>query len=64
MAHEQATDKCDLDKQKIKKEFSMGEKACEDLINYIISCKTKMTYRGLDFDGDKPRMYKELREHD
>ena len=21
-----------------------------------------MTYRGLDFDGDKPRMYKELRE--
>ena len=28
----------------------------------IISHKTKMTYRGLDFDGDKPRMYKELRE--
>ena len=21
-----------------------------------------MTYRGLDFHGDKPRMYKELRE--
>ena len=42
--------------------FRWEEKHVEDLINCIISYKTKITYRGLDFDGDKPRMYKELRE--
>ena len=61
MAHEQATSATSTSK-KSRKNFRCEEKHVEDLINCIISYKTKMTYRGLDFDGDKPRMYKELRE--
>ena len=61
MAHEQATSATSTSK-KSRKNFRREEKHVEDLINCIISYKAKITYRGLDFDGDKPRMYKELRE--
>ena len=61
IAHEQATSATSTSK-KSRKNFRREEKHVEDLINCIISYKAKITYRGLDFDGDKPRMYKELRE--
>ena len=48
--------------KKSRKNFRWEEKHVEDLTNCIISYKIKMTYRGLDSDGDNPRMYKELRE--
>ena len=61
MAHEEATSATSTFK-KSGKNFRWEKKHVEDLINCIISYKTKMTYRGLAFDGDNPRMYKELRE--
>ena len=61
MAHEEATSATSTCK-KSGKNFRWEKKHVEDLINCIISYKTKMTYRGLGFDGDNPRMYKELRE--
>ena len=61
MGHDQATSATST-RQKSGKNFRWEEKHVEDLINCIISYKTKMTYRGLGFDGDNPRMYKELRE--
>ena len=61
MGHEQATSATSTC-QKSGKNFRREEKHVEDLINCIISYKTKMTYRDLRFDGDNPRMYKELRE--
>ena len=61
MGHKQATSATSTC-QKSGKNFRREEKHVEDLINCIISYKTKMTYRDLRFDGDNPRMYKELRE--
>ena len=61
MGHQQATSATSTCK-KPGKNFRWEENHVEDLINCIISYKTKMTYRGLAFDGDNPRMYKELRE--
>ena len=61
MAYEQATS-ATLTSKRSRKNLRWEEKQAEDLINCIISYKTKMTDPGLEFDGDKPRMYKELRE--
>ena len=61
IVHEQATSAASTSK-KSRKNFRPEKKHVEDLINCIISYKAKITYRGLDFDRDKPRMYKELRE--
>ena len=61
MAHEQATSTT-LTSKKLRTNFRWEENHVEDLINCIITYKTKMTYRGLDFDGDKPQMYRELTE--
>ena len=60
MAHKQATS-ATLTSRNSRKNFRWEEKHVKNLIN-CISYKTKMTYHGLDFDGDKPRMHKELRE--
>ena len=61
MAHDQAT-RATLISNKSRNNFRWEEKHVKDLINCIISYKTKMTYCVLDFDRDKPRMYKEPTE--
>ena len=38
------------------KNFRWEEKHVKDLLNCIISYKAKMTYRGIGFDVDNPRM--------
>ena len=53
MAHEQVTSATSTSKKSTsRKNFRWEQKHVEDLINYIMSYKTKITYRGLDFDGN------------
>ena len=61
MTDEQSTTTT-LTSKKSRKNFGWHEKHVEDLVNCIISYKTKIKYRGLGFDGDMPWMYKELKK--
>ena len=45
-----------------KKCFRWDISQVEHLIDCISDYKSKMMYKGLDFDADKPAMYKHIRE--
>eukprot|EP00794_Sanderia_malayensis_P004462 gene4462-5055_t len=44
-----------------RKSFRWSDEMLENLLKCIMDFKTQMNYRGLDFDGDKPRLYSEIR---
>ena len=44
-----------------RKYFRWEIEMVENLISSITECKTRMEYKNLDFDADKPAQYKELR---
>ena len=46
-----------------KQVFRWTDEMIENLIDSISEYKSLMSYKGLDFDGDKPAMYKYLREN-
>lgn len=47
--------------EKKEKPFRWEAKQIEQLINCLISFKSKMLYESLDFDANKPKLYSELR---
>ena len=49
-------------KQVKKRVFKWNNEMVENLIDAISNYKSQMSYRGIDFDGDKPLMYKHLRD--
>ena len=50
-------------KQQVKKQvFKWSNEMVEHLIDSISNYKSEMSYRGIDFDGNRPLMYKHLRD--
>jgi hypothetical protein len=46
---------------KKRKNFRWNPEMIEQLIDSMMEYKTQMSYKGIDFDGDKPMQHKELR---
>ena len=46
---------------KKRKNFRWNPEIIEQLIDSMMEYKTQMSYKGIDFDGDKPMQHKELR---
>jgi hypothetical protein len=47
--------------EKKRKNFRWNSDMIEVLIDSLMEYKTQMSYKGIDFDGDKPMQYKEIR---
>ena len=45
-----------------KKQFRWTSEMVHELLSLLKTYKTKMEYQGIDFDGDRPSQYKELKE--
>ena len=50
-----------VNSQNKRKNFGWSSEMIESLIESLIEYKTQMSYKGIDFHGDKPMQYKELR---
>ena len=48
--------------QVIKQVFKWSNEMAEHLIYTISNYKSELSYRGIDFDGDRSLMYKHLRD--
>ena len=59
---QQYTNKMAADNQCGRKSFRWSDEMIENLVKSLVDYKTQMTYRGLDFDGDKPLLYTEVRK--
>ena len=45
-----------------QKSFRWSDKMIENIVKSLVDYKTQMTYRGLDFNSDKPLLYTDVRK--
>ena len=59
---QQYTNKMAANSQCGRKSVRWSDEMIENLVKSLVDYKTQMTYRGLDFDSDKPLLYTEVRK--